>query len=210
MKILIIGDVHAWWEYLNIFINKRKPDILISTGDFGYYPLLKQYDIGRLKNKDTKIFFCDGNHEDHWSLGKLDNNEIHPNVFYMKRGSTMEILGKTFMFFGGAHSIDRYMRKMGVDWFPEEVISNGEIEELDTKLKIDVMISHTCPTEFEIKNDYGYDFSRKALSYLLQQYKPKQWFFSHWHMYKKGFDEGCQWKCLNMTGETMWWIEWKA
>jgi len=214
MKILMIGDLHGRWDCLNILINKKQPDIIISTGDFGYWPKFPN-NVEKIKNKNTKIYFCDGNHEDHWSLRKLKDNEVAPNVFYMKRGSVMEICKKTFMFFGGAYSIDRSERTIGVDWFPEEEISNEEIKQLDMDLKIDIMISHTCPLEFNVKDprkDYisMIRFSRKALSYLLKQYKPKQWFFGHWHFYKKGNYEGCKWKCLNMAGRTMWWTEWKA
>jgi len=228
MKIYVIGDVHGEWNLLNQFLNKKKPDIVLQCGDFGYWPNFNDsYELGNhirdiygnikkkrkwyqcsIKNKDTKIYFCDGNHEDHWSLTKLENNEICSNIFYMKRGSILELPNKRkVLFIGGADSIDKHYRTIGIDWFPEEVISQKDIYNLPDE-KIDIVISHTCPKEFlpELGFDFGKskDCSCDALSYVLEKYRPKLWYFGHWHINKTGFTKEVRWFCLNMIAETNW------
>ena len=38
MKIIIMGDIHADFGALNRFVNKKQPDIILQTGDFGWWP----------------------------------------------------------------------------------------------------------------------------------------------------------------------------
>ena len=94
MKIYIVGDFHGKWVYPNYFF-KHNPEeaIYLQCGDFGYLPHFEKYRIKNfdIKNGKSKIYFCDGNHEDHESLKRLKNNEVCPNVFYMKRGSTLTL-----------------------------------------------------------------------------------------------------------------------
>jgi len=223
MKIIVCGDIHGSWGYLNTMINTKKPDIILQCGDFGYWPSHEVKSIGLydtsyirkriykvcgMKNPNTKIYWCDGNHEEFPKLHALKDNEICPNVFYMKRGSTLTLPDKRkVLFMGGGDSIDKNLRTPGYDWFPEELISQKDIYNLPDE-KIDIVISHTCPEEFDIlggiKEKY-YDPSRKALSVVLKKYRPSLWYFGHWHMYKEGFNEGVKWFALNMAGNTNWW-----
>ena len=207
--IVIIGDTHGMWHVLNPFVNKKRPDIILSCGDFGYWPRWKEKQRCKKwpKNKipkvpdGCKLYFCDGNHEDHEMLLQAKDNELYPNVHYQPRGSTMRLPdGRQVLFFGGALSIDKSTRKWGIDWFPEEQISHSQIHNLDVEGKVDIVISHTCPREFEMT---GYDMkvndcNRMALSYILQIYQPSLWYFGHWHRYTTGFYKGCRWTCLDM------------
>jgi hypothetical protein len=130
--ILIAGDIHACWAGLNSFINSSKPNMMICCGDFGFWPRESDSTITRLKNNNTRIHWCDGNHEDFWSLKGRSSNEIHPNVFYQPRGSVLTLPdGRNILFFGGAHSVDKDVRTLGKDWFPEEVPSYADFEKLD-------------------------------------------------------------------------------
>jgi len=250
--VIITGDLHAIWRYLNILINKKSPKILLQCGDFGWWPKFhgtrlintgeyeefdgeiiddpwartlyvrkrKIWDQYGIKNKGTKIYWCDGNHEDHWDLKEKNEEkallEIMPNVFYMKRGSVLELPDKRkVLFMGGAASIDKIGRIVGEDWFPEEIISQKDIYALpDTN--IDIVISHTCPSEFhkailKVKREHwGWqekikDPSAYALSYVLNKYKPKLWYFGHFHAYIGGSYENTDWYALNMTPEDNWW-----
>ena len=200
--IIIIGDTHGYFHFLNVLINRRLPKIVFQCGDFGFWP---KFPSIKVKNGKTDVFLCDGNHEDHESLLKLENNEIFPNVFYMKRGSYLTLEdGRNVLFMGGALSVDKDYRTPGLDWFPEETISQKDIENLPD-INIDIIISHTAPQEFEIKNMevIGYmkdkkinDPSRIALSYVYEKYKPKLWYFGHFHRFNTGVYENCKWTCL--------------
>ena len=218
-EIIVIGDVHADFGTLNQFIAKKKPKIILSTGDFGYWPHLNTFKIDYFGNKkkvekkipkvgDSKLYWCDGNHEDHWELKKLTSNEIWPNVFYMKRGSILTLPDRrNVLFMGGANSIDKNSRTFGIDWFPEENITWSDIENIPKDIKIDIVISHTCPNEFDIKC-YDRDSNRDALSYILNTYNPSLWYFGHWHTYKTGFTKGCRWTVLNHSFSCDRWWDW--
>jgi len=193
--ILVVGDVHGRFSQLNSLINRKMPDIVLQVGDFGYWPNFR--DKAKVKSQDSIIYFCDGNHEDHESLRNLKNNEIYKNVFYMKKGSTIDLPdGRTVLFMGGAHSFDWRYREAGIDWFPElELVTEKDLENLPNK-KIDIVISHTAPEEFYMRFPPKEDPSRESLSYVLNKYKPKLWFFGHFHIYDTGFNLGCRWTAL--------------
>lgn len=183
----------------------------------------KPWDQFGIKAKDTKIYWCDGNHEDHWDLIEERNYmkapcEMMPNVYYMKRGSILQLPDKrNVLFMGGGDSIDKNQRTLGHDWFPEELINHGDVHELPD-MNIDIVISHTCPLEFheemlkkgfwetkQIYIDKIKDPSAHALSYILNKYKPKLWYFAHFHVYVKGWYRDTTWYCLDMIGRSNWW-----
>lgn len=212
--ILVTGDLHAEYEHLNKLINKKKPKLVICCGDFGYWPKFKN--INDLKNGDTKVLFCDGNHEDHWALRDRITDELAPNVFYMPRGSTYTLPdGRTILFMGGANSIDKHLRTIGKTWFPEETITQNDVLNVPLDLNVDIVISHTCPNEllYEMlpyNSTKDKDPSYKALSYILETYQPKLWYFGHWHIFKKGVipKTNTKWTCLSAAGfGDQWWIK---
>lgn len=201
-RILVCGDIHGNFNHLNTFMNKHMvdTDIILQCGDFGYWPKEKFYKLQPLKNKNIKIFWCDGNHEDHNEIKRIDESgEIHPNVYYMKRGSVLVLPdGRKVLFIGGGLSIDKQYRVEGFDWFPEETITESDLINLPDD-DIDIVISHTAPAEFNCIDrhlEWMYDRSRDALSYVLKKYRPKLWYFAHMHLYKEGVFEGCKWTCL--------------
>ncbi len=228
--VLVCGDIHGVWSYLNILMNRRRPDVILQCGDMGYWPNFhdvvsdgtgkKKWNLFGIRNRNTKVYWCDGNHENHLSLKKLGNcsSDLGPETFYMKRGSTLRLSdGRNVLFFGGARSTDRECRHIGVDWFPEETISTIDLNDLPDE-EVDIVVSHTCPEEFDmggwehttrgpVYKDKLDDPSRKALSYILEKYRPNLWYFAHFHEYKEGSYIDCKWKCLNMANHTGWW-EW--
>lgn len=222
--IVVCGDFHGYFKRVNRFLSsKPKVSTILQCGDFGFWPRMhgkvfydsyghpKTFNMYTLKNRDVKIFWCDGNHEDHESLKKIENFEIMPNVFYMRRGKILPLVdGRNILFIGGAYSIDKASRTPGEDWFPEEEISQQDIYDL-IDAKIDIVISHTAPLEFDVvdyHNDFHKDSSRDALSYVLNKYHPKLWYFGHMHLFKQGEFEGCKWTCLSsIESGDRWWIE---
>lgn len=229
MSIIVAGDFHGNFNHVNAFLNTHKHkgiNIILQCGDFGWWPRAHgklfpnglnsviRWDNYSLKNKDVKIFWCPGNHEDWESLKDLEDFEVLPNVFYMERGATLVLPdGRNVLFIGGGLSIDRknrIERSGDFGWFWEETISQKDIEELPDE-KIDIVISHTAPNEFKIKDyhiDYEKDPSRDALSFVLEKYNPKLWYFGHMHKYQKGNYKGCKWTCLSAIGfGDRWWVK---
>jgi len=202
--ILVVGDIHGEFRYLNSLINKRQPSMILQVGDLGYWPKNKRNQ--KIKNKNTKIYFCDGNHEDHESLRKLKNNEVFKNIFYMKRGSILDLPnGRTVLFMGGSYSFDWKLRTLGIDWFRDmELLTWDDVVNTPDTI-IDIVISHTAPEEFFMMFNPKEDPSRKHLSYILKKYKPKEWYFGHFHYYRSGFDCNCKWIGLAYPGSGYKW-----
>ena len=213
MRILVVGDIHNSFGRLNELLHKKRPDLIISVGDFGYWPKwMGSEKLERINTHGAKLLFCDGNHEDHWSLRDREQDELAPNIIYMPRGSTYELDdGRTIMFMGGAHSIDKHLRTIGWDWFPEEIIRPIDMENLP-ETKVDIFITHTCPSELVLDMIKFYpekvgEPSNIALSELWKIYKPKLWIFGHWHHYNEGVLMGTKWNALSYPREgTRWWM----
>jgi hypothetical protein len=224
--ILAMGDVHRDFGALNAFLNKKRPEIVLQCGDFGFWPREPLSEIYGRNNPNypkerprpkvpdgTNVFWCDGNHEDFQELGLRETDELWPNVHYMPRGSLLDLPdGRRVMFFGGAASIDRENRTLGIDWFFDEAICDADVRNLDYEGPVDIVISHTCPREFAlgIRNKslgYFYDSSRHALSYVLEHYRPSLWYFGHWHFYDTGYTKGCRWTALDYANNGKWWEE---
>ncbi len=130
----------------------------------------------------------------------------------MPRGSTYTLPdGRVIMFMGGGDSIDKQFRKVGVDWFPEEIITQKDLNDLPD-IKVDIFITHTCPVELvnDLKTNYpekDMEPSNHALSELWKIYKPKLWFFGHWHQYLDVKMMGTQCYCLSAPGfGDQWWM----
>jgi predicted phosphodiesterase len=215
MKILITGDIHNNFNILNQLINKKKPELVICCGDFGYWPKIESYQkMEVIKAQGAKILWIDGNHEDHWTLKERTSDEIVPNVIYMPRGSTYNLPdGRKILFMGGGDSIDKQDRILGVDWFPDEIITQKDIYNLPD-CKIDILITHTCSNEIKdgkmilLNPLKAKDPSNDALSYVWDRYKPKLWFFGHWHHFVQGEYEGTKWYALSHQPQGEKWFMW--
>lgn len=182
MKLALVGDIHAGFD---IFISKiysqikqNRADIIFQLGDFGIYPTLFPEDLcGKLF--DIPIYFIDGNHEEFRYLKKLCENglkhndgtyEIYPNIFYVPRGTVLKFGKEIIGCIGGANSIDKYYRKEGYDWFPEEEITDQDVENAIKKFKeenITMMFTHTP--------SYNIIFKHWGRLNLLEWHLPNNW-----------------------------------
>lgn len=218
MKVILAGDIHGFLGFVNELVVQESPDLLILCGDVGFgFP---NVDMNIINAMNTKILFCDGNHDNHWELRKLKNLAVAPNVFYQPRGSTYRLPdGRNILFMGGANSIDQHRRTTGVSWWPEETISQSDFQNLPEE-DIDIFVTHTCSNEIyddHIQHHLGgrytprkdNDPSYAALSSLWEIYKPGKWFFGHFHINVSGMHEGTAWQCLSapLVGSGMWWME---
>lgn len=211
-KIMVVGDIHGHFDCLDHLIEKNNPDLVFQVGDFGYWPKFQGVDLlscgkpwyMKINNKNIPIYFCDGNHEDHDQLKNISEiTEILPNTYYTPRGSIITLYDETnILFMGGAESIDYKVRTLGFDWFPDESISQRDLYKVPD-IKIDVVISHSAPMDFDIWFAREREPSRMALSTILHDYKPKEWYFGHYHEYMTGYykETDTKWKCLNMLPE---------
>lgn len=153
LGVFIIGDTHGFFKVFHELKKIGDPNIpmlFIHVGDFGFWPdHMDSYPT----DFPWPVYFIDGNHDYYpWMREYKEITEVRNNLFFVPRGSTMEIKGKTFGFMGGAFSPDLVYRQKDVDWWPtEEEVSENDIQKLIGK-KIDVLITHTPPTNVILRH----------------------------------------------------------
>lgn len=218
MRVQLLGDVHGQFNDLNAHINKKQPDEVWCLGDFGFWPGYKEYSLEKIKPHKTIVRFLDGNHENHWALEKLVDGqdvptpvEIHPQIWYMPRG-TVQVMpdGQKVLWMGGAFSIDKSMRTLGIDWFPEETITERDIWRVPDE-KMDILLTHTCALRnlhvmLRVQGEKSNDPSNLYIDWILNRCRPTMHYFAHWHHWMRGaYTMDMHWECLNMATRTGWW-----
>lgn len=235
MKIFIMGDLHCDFGALNRFISQKKPDIILQCGDFGWWPHHHMvarisanhfFDQYAIKLNGAKLYWCDGNHENHDDLQERMKAapgqplEIPvPGCHYMPRGSVLTLPdGRNVLFFGGARSIDKHQRVEGESWWAGEVPTQKDLDFARKQVaahggRVDIVISHTAPFLVTmglkgIAPERTADPTTYMLNQILEEFQPKKWFFGHFHMQASGTTLGCKWTCLNAEGfGGGWWVD---
>lgn len=195
--------------------------MIFQVGDFGYYwPFadskgLINNRMDFLPDGYVKIYWCGGNHDD-WDV--IDNLfiengdsivEMDKEIYCCDFGATLNLAdGKTVLFAGGAESIDKMWRisemSQGANkiWWEQEGISEQDLEKLRDVTKADIVVSHTAPMCFNLnrwlannayKNEVKDNTSREKLDIIFDRYKPKKWYFGHFHERMGGRYKGCYW-----------------
>jgi len=168
----LLGDTHGERKYLSP--KHFLPDT-IQLGDchlHGYH----------FAHYDSPRYFIDGNHD---NFRKINPNAINPyeikgNLWYIPRGYVRD----NILFIGGGNSIDKYLRREGYSWFPEESLTYKQMERIMShNTKVDIIISHECPLN-ALQTMYSYVLDTtvsKDLNVVLEHYKPSLWVFGHHH-----------------------------
>jgi predicted phosphodiesterase len=159
-RVAVLGDLHGDLAHLTVCAAtawKRGVDVLLQTGDFGFAWGTDNYqkDLDkisrRLRNRGQTLYWVDGNHDDFNILYEkfpLDPDglrRLRPNILHAPRGyRTVLSSGKVLAVLGGANSIDRTLRTEGVDWWPEESITEGDLAALGAD-HADILIGHEAP-----------------------------------------------------------------
>lgn len=219
--------------------------VFLMCGDFGYWPHTdphhtyfilgqtqpadgddKPYGIKNavdfIKDGHIKIYWCDGNHENHDALDELERllpdtpfPPVMPGVYFARFGSVLTLLnGTTVMFCGGAASDDANLREAYKDWWWQERVDAADMERLPDpdETPVDWVISHTSPLSFKITDKRAWppkdqDSSRRHLETVRERFRPSQWWFGHYHLHEAGLFDGCRWACMDHPGNIGRWVE---
>lgn len=213
MAIYITGDTHGdktrFWKHNPISNTLQPGDYLIICGDFGYIFFANGSErnfLDELAKRPYTILFCDGNHENfnvlddypvtEWCGGKV--HRVRNNIFHLMRGQSYNIEGKTFFVMGGAYSVDRDYRILGMSYWEQEIPTTAEIDEAFETLvahnfNVDYIITHTCPKKVAstladtlLDKDGGL---LKFFDLVNERCKYKHWYFGHWHIDKEITDK---------------------
>lgn len=159
-RVTMAGDWHgssAWAEHAVYHAKLTGSSVILHLGDFGYWtegPLADNYiEVvdAALKETGLTLFWIDGNHECHPRLRELPIDSdtglrpITERIAHLPRGFRWSWAGVTWLALGGAYSIDQFMRKEGVSWWPEEIISEDDVSRAVSGGPADVIIAHDAP-----------------------------------------------------------------
>lgn len=207
MKIFLTGDTHIPLDTKklntkNFPAQKRmnRNDYLIVLGDFGLlwqenetYHWWKDW----FETRKFTTLWIDGNHDNHswidslpvsqWNGGKV--HVVSDNIIHLMRGQVYTLAKKTFFTYGGALSIDKFLRTPGIDWWYREEGNYAEQNEALDNLekhdnKIDYILTHTCPGDivnpmFNLKSDNS--TTERFLNRVAQTVTFGGWYFGHMH-----------------------------
>ena len=211
--IYLTGDTHGDWDR---FLDERLADrlgagdILIVCGDFGYIWACEGHDdfairveakhLDDLAKLPYRILFVDGNHENFARLEAFPEvtlygdkaHKIRENIYHLQRGGVYEIEGKRFFCFGGAASVDKWMRVPNRSWWARELPDKADFARAEKSIarcggSLDYILTHTAPVE--IIQELGFQaFGAEDveltsyLSYVMHHCDFKKWFFGHFHV----------------------------
>ncbi len=208
--IYITGDTHGQHDFVKLLYfadahpELTKKDYVIIAGDFGgvWSERGLETTLSMYARLPFTTLFVDGNHENFdmlnaypveiWNGGKV--HKISPDIIHLMRGQVFEIEGKTFFTFGGATSIDKYLRIEGISWWAQELPTYEELDEGIANLKrynntVDYIVTHSCDEkalwypplrERGVKKETFPE--NRMLSLFEDTVRYGHWYFGHYHM----------------------------
>lgn len=218
----IIGDTHGNTRWLRSVLDFLHEEAQVTDavvlGDFGVWHGewgTKFLDgvQGKLRDLNMNLWVVLGNHENYDLVETIEPDEdglqwIRPRIALFPRVFRFGIKGVSYLALGGAPSIDFQFRKQGSSWWPQEMITEEDVEAAIAGGHAQVMFTHDAPengtpatNDIITKNPMGW--SRKALDYakigrdrmtkVVQAVKPDLMMHGHYHVYSEGhlyFDDG--------------------
>lgn len=163
-RVLVAGDWHGNvpWAFSVLrrlpVLLPEEPRMVLHLGDFGVWPGGGAYlaAVNRyLLDADAALWFVDGNHEFHPRLDELPlvggMGQVTERIWHLPRGHRWRWHGRTWLALGGAVSVDRALRREGVDWWPEERITLNQVQRVTADGHADVMVCHDAPSQVRLK-----------------------------------------------------------
>ena len=148
--VQILGDIHGDFQKLYMKAMAVTDTTIIQVGDFGAGFKKRErfdedmHDINKqLVKNNNRLLVIRGNHDD---PAYFDGTYNFSNIEFLKDYTVRNIEGRNYLFVGGAISIDRIIRKSGVEYWPDEkfVLDLDKINAIDEN--IDVVIAHSSPS----------------------------------------------------------------
>lgn len=211
---VFFGDWHGDLPFAIAALERaiaKYPDISVyyHVGDFGIWPGDDAYIntiVSMMQAAGKTLVVTGGNHEDWDKWDRLTNNQTRP---YIYKGGGLVLLpkkyfwvhaGVSFASVGGAGSIDRKWRVEGSSWWPQEIISEGTVAEVELSGNdyVDILITHEASDDpvFPVRKILENPFvqlkwpqedieiseeQRKLVSRVVKKLQPAIHFHGHWH-----------------------------
>lgn len=204
MRVLLAGDWHGNTAASAAAVGLAADEgcaAVLQLGDFGLWPgredaWLDHVD-GAARRAGVEVYWIDGNHENHSALRTwLDAARpggvvpMRSRVLWASRGARWEWGGIRFGALGGAVSADRFLRREGRNWWPEEAATPADADRLGDG-PLDVLVTHAAPTSYppppralRLPADILADAAahRAVLDEAVRRTKPRLVVHGHYHV----------------------------
>ena len=194
--MIFIGDIHGGWTYYLQLIQNITHTPTVQVGDlaigFAGYPHPQKI--------EGNHWFIRGNHDNPHEIRK------HPN--YLGDFGYRE--DWDLFYVGGADSIDKQWRTIGVNWWPEEEIDYYTLAEIVIPMfkekRPKMVVTHTCPEtitkELQKVLNNGWNNppttrTEHALQLMFEAHQPDVWVFGHFHHAWELRRDGTRFICVN-------------
>ena len=200
--IYVIGDTHGELERFKEKPLRRlsKKDTLVVLGDFGFLwtgDKQEQKNLRWLQKRRYQLLFLDGCHENFDLLAQYPEvdykggkaRHLGGNLYYIQRGSVLQVDATTLLCFGGAESWDKEDRDEGINWWRQELPTSEELERCVRQLeahdwKVDYILTHDAPRkilEFAQLMKGQPNLLHTFFDEVMEKTGYKKWLFGRYH-----------------------------
>lgn len=216
--ILLWGDSHSVPSILSRINRKELNNFqILHLGDVGLGFRLLEKDEKDLHNinescreRNIILYLLRGNHDDpdFWTKRKYSFS----NLFLVPDYTEAEFPnGKTALLVGGGVSIDRFARKSGIDYWPNEITPYKKMEK-----KFNYLFSHDAPDYFnhstgslrtspfsaflKVDRDLEADAlrQRQTIDMIVEDINPEKIISGHFHNRVQEEKFGIKYRCLDI------------
>lgn len=217
--LFVLGDNHgAWSPIFDILdLNKIRDCYIISVGDLGIgfkykkeFELKSSENLNKLfKQRNINFYGIRGNHDNPYFFNGKERIAFE-NFELLSDYSVAEYGNKKIQFIGGAVSIDRTGRKIGVSYWENEAVNFNR----SLCQEVDILITHTSPSYCfpQQFNEMVYGWAKED-AYLIEDLldersvmdeifkicQPKQHFYGHFHSSWNEKVNQCRHKLLDIN-----------
>lgn len=202
LHVVVLGDTHGDGGAVRSAVELATGAdirVLLSVGDFGIGPWpgeKKSFTdvVDRwLVAHDAYLLVTPGNHENYDRLDAAQRDEagmivLGERLRVLPRGYRWTLGGVRFGSLGGAVSVDKMYRSEGKTWWPQERITQADVDALGDE-PLDLLITHEVPQGVPVVGQLEVDpyiaseadEGRQRLLEAVNRTSPTLVFSGHWH-----------------------------
>lgn len=207
-QVLAVGDPHGKGREIKETLRRLNIRdayiILVGDSGFGFESNDTSY-LDLVEPNNLEFLTLRGNHDDpsYWDGTHDEEGKIR----FVQDHSKLELVGKTFYFIGGGISIDKHLRKVGIDYWPAERIVK---KYRDLPGTVDFLISHESPLSFQPillrREDWGPEMweelrsEKEYLDWIIGTITVREkWVYGHYHKSYRGYAGGIRYAGLDIN-----------
>ena len=165
MRIGLLGDTHgnhAWIKFAARQFEELGITTVIQVGDLGVSANVREAHRWDRTNKYLRLrgitmLVAPGNHDDYDYIDRMTPREdgwlqYRSQILLAPRGLRTEMGGRSFVWLGGAGSVDRTLREQWRRegngqryWWPQEAVTDQDVANTVAGGHADVMVAHDAP-----------------------------------------------------------------